>query len=245
MAQYTKFLTVVVGSALIGTSVHAADVSTGVDVNSSYVYHGITYNDGAVLQPWLDVSKNGFGVNVWINFDLGDYGGSLEKNEFSEVDISFYYCSSLAGFDWCATYAEYLYPHVSNAEGTGALRGDREVLFSVDRHLFAGFRMQAKLHYDVDEYNDYYAQLLLAYDHKVNESLSATVSAGGACAGDDMTLTGEGGLHDYDISFSLSWAVREDISLGANIHSVGSLDEDVLPDQDTDIYGGVSLTVTL
>ena len=246
MAQYTKFLTVVAaGSVLIVTSAHAADVSTGVEVNSSYVYHGITYNDGAVIQPWLDVSKNGFGVNVWANFDLDDYGGTLNKNEFSEVDLSVYYCSSLSGFDWCATYAEYLYPNVDNADGTGALGGDREVIFSVDRKLFAGLRTQAKLQYNVDGINDLYARLLLAYDHQINEALSATVSASGAYAGDDMTLTGEGGLHDYDISFSLSWAVSEDISLGANIHSVGSLDEDVLPDQDTDIYGGLSLTATL
>ena len=245
MTSFIKCLAAVFASTLITTSAHAVEVSTGIDINSSYSYHGITYNDGAVIQPWLDVSKNGFGVNVWGNFDLDDYGGSLEKNEFSEVDLSVYYCSSMAEFDWCVTYAEYLYPHVANAEGDGALRGDREVVFSLDRDLFAGFRIQTKFHYNVDEINDLYARLLLTYDHKINKVLNATVSASGAYAGDDMTLTGEGGLHDYDISFSMTWAFRENMSIGANIHSIGSLDEDVLPDQDIDFYGGLSFTASL
>lgn len=245
MTHYTKLLTAVAGSTLIVTSAQAANVSTGVDIKSSKVYHGITYNDGVVIQPWVDVNKNGFGVNVWASFDIDDYDGYLEKNKFSEVDLSVYYCSSLVGFAWCATYAEYLFPHVANAEGSDAQDGVREVLFSIDRNLFAGLRSQAKFHYDVDGINDLYARLLLAYDYKINEALSATVSASGAYAGDDMALTGEGGLHDYDISFSVNWTLNENISIGANIHSVGSLDEDVLPDQDTDIYGGLFLTATL
>uniref|UniRef100_UPI0040565732 TorF family putative porin n=1 Tax=Candidatus Electrothrix sp. TaxID=2170559 RepID=UPI0040565732 len=247
MTNFIKFLTAVFASNLLAISAHAADaeVSTSVDLNSAYCYHGITYNDGVVIQPGLDISKNGFGINVWTNFDLGDYDGTLAKNEFSEVDLSAYYCSSVAGFDWCLTYAEYLFPHVANAEGNGALEGTREVIFALDRDLFAGFRAQTKLQYDVDEINDLYARLLLAYDHKINEVLSATVTASGAYAGDDVALTGKGGLHDYDISFSMTWKFSEDISLGGNVHSIGSLDEDVLPDQEVNFYGGFSLTASL
>lgn len=244
MQHFSRVITSAFASTLIFAAAHAADVSTGVELNSSYIYHGITYNDGAVIQPWLDVSKNGFGINVWANFDLDDYDGYYVKNVFSEVDFSLYYCSSVAEFDICATYAEYLYPNIDDGRG-GALEGDREVLFSFDRALFAGLRTQAKFHINVDGRVEVYGQLLLVYDYKITDKVSAAVSAKGAWVGDDMTITGEEGLHDYDVSFSMTWALNENMSLGANVHSIGSLDEDVLPDQDVDLYGGVSLTATL
>jgi hypothetical protein len=40
---------------------------------------------------------------------------------------------------------------------------------------------------------------------------------------------------------SASYAATEALSIGATLGYVDSLDEDVLPDQDVDFYGGINL----
>ena len=38
-------------------SAFGADVTTAIDVNSAYVWRGITFNDGVVVQPSVDVEE--------------------------------------------------------------------------------------------------------------------------------------------------------------------------------------------
>ncbi|HMA84159.1 MAG TPA: hypothetical protein VKN73_00520, partial [Desulfosalsimonadaceae bacterium] len=50
------------------------------DVVSAYVWRGITFNDGLVVQPYVDVAAgNGFAINVWGNYDIDDYDNTLLK----------------------------------------------------------------------------------------------------------------------------------------------------------------------
>ncbi|MFZ5981206.1 MAG: TorF family putative porin, partial [Candidatus Zixiibacteriota bacterium] len=88
-------LGLVLSSGASGAS--AAQVSAGTDVVSAYVWRGMTFNDEAVVQPYLNVAaENGFGVSVWGNYDVGDYGGTLaQDNEFSEIDLTLTYGFSL------------------------------------------------------------------------------------------------------------------------------------------------------
>ena len=66
------------------TEALAAEANISVDVPSGYVWRGMTFNEGAVIQPSVDAcTAFGFGVNVWGNFDLDDYDGAYEKCEFS------------------------------------------------------------------------------------------------------------------------------------------------------------------
>ena len=51
----------------------------GVDVNSAYVWRGVTRNDGPAVQPWVDLEvAEGFRVHVWGNLDLDDYDGAVD-----------------------------------------------------------------------------------------------------------------------------------------------------------------------
>ena len=68
-----------------------ADVTAAVDVNSAYVWRGITFNDGFVVQPSVDVTAGNFGFNVWGNIDGDDYDDTLDSGEFSEVDLTLTY----------------------------------------------------------------------------------------------------------------------------------------------------------
>ena len=78
MFALTALLVVLVSGIWADTAM-AADASFGADINSAYVWRGITFNDGAVIQPSLDVTTGGFGFNVWGNIDIDDDNGTLDR----------------------------------------------------------------------------------------------------------------------------------------------------------------------
>ena len=93
-AKMTKIILLsifMVMAVLNAGSVFAADVTTAIDVNSAYVWRGITFNDGMVVQPSVDVAAGNFGLNVWGNLDADDYDDSLDSGEFSEIDLTLTY----------------------------------------------------------------------------------------------------------------------------------------------------------
>ncbi len=97
-----------------------ADVTAAVDVNSAYVWRGITFNDGVVVQPSVDVAAGNFGFNVWGNLDVDDYDDTLDSGEFSEIDLTMTYAFEAGPVGLTAGYIEYLFPttDVGGAEGT-------------------------------------------------------------------------------------------------------------------------------
>ena len=62
--------------------------TAGMDINSAYIWRGVTANNGLVFQPSMDIAKNGFDFNVWANYDAADYHDTVEQNKFSEVDLT-------------------------------------------------------------------------------------------------------------------------------------------------------------
>lgn len=211
----------------------AADATAAVDVVSAYVWRGITFNDGLVVQPSLDVSKNGFGINVWGNLDVDDYDDSLDSGEFSEIDLTLSYGLDLDAADVSVGYIEYVFPN--GGEGT------REVFLSVYKDLFAGFTVGIDGYYDFDEVDDYYIDLFAGYAFELENGLALGIGALAGYAGKDMSAGGDGGLHEYTFTADAGYAVSDALSLNAFVAYTDSFDEDVLPDQDINFYGGASI----
>ena len=101
---------VLTASGGFSKNAYAADVTGGVDFASAYVWRGITFNDGMVAQPYLDVASAGFGINIWGNMDIDDYDNTLDSGEFSELDLTLSYGFSLDPVDVRLGYIEYLFP---------------------------------------------------------------------------------------------------------------------------------------
>ncbi|MDR0698448.1 MAG: hypothetical protein LBG28_04400 [Tannerella sp.] len=92
-----------------------AQVSTvvGIDASSAYIFHGMTYNSGFVLQPYLNITGKHFGYLLWSNYNLqsDENGlGYFPASEFTEIDhfISWYIPVAFADFD--LTLGLYNYP---------------------------------------------------------------------------------------------------------------------------------------
>jgi len=84
----SSFCTVLVVYFCSASFVMGADATFAVDTYSAYVWRGITFNEGMVVQPSIDIAKGGFGLNLWGNLDVGSYNETLNEGEFSEVDFT-------------------------------------------------------------------------------------------------------------------------------------------------------------
>ena len=217
-----------------------AGVSVGADVNSAYVWRGRTLNDGVVVQPWLDIGlARGLGLNVWGNLDVGDYDGTFEEGEFSEIRLRGSYGFDVGRVACDVGYIEYLFPVGSS---TNVVRsGTREVYASGEIDIVAGVSGLVAVYYDFDEVKDFYANVGLAYEFEPVERLSTEISATLGYAGEDAAGGTDGGFQEYTLTLAVVYDVGQGIALAGSVAYTDSLDEDVLPEQDVNVYGGISL----
>ncbi|MDZ7832561.1 MAG: hypothetical protein U5L07_12480 [Desulfobacterales bacterium] len=208
-----------------------AEATAGADVASAYVWRGITFNDGFVVQPYVDVAAgNGFAINVWGNYDIDDYDNTLDDNEFSEIDLTLSYGFSLEPVDITVGHIEYLFPN------GGA--GTSEVFLSAYISPLDGISAGIDAYYDYDEVEDYYVSASLAYDVTLDSGLGLGAGASAGYAGEDFTIGPDDGFHEYTFSANASYPVTDAIGFSAFIAYTDTFDEDVLPEQDVDLFGG-------
>ena len=229
--------------AAAATTADAATATAALDVNSAYVWRGVTFNDGLVLQPSIDVAaENGFSVNVWGNLDIDDYDGTLNDGEFSEVDLTATYAFKLGAVDASVGVIEYTFPN--GAEST------TEIFAGLGYDLGNGFSLSGKVYYDCDQVNDFYVTAGLGYSYSINEKTTLGLSGLIGYAGEDMAEAYGGGtdsgFFNYQLNASIKYKFNDAFGIGANINFTDSMDDDVLTDEkvDTTVFGGVSLTYT-
>lgn len=231
---------------LASSTVWAADVTAALDLNSAYVWRGITFNDGLVAQPSVDVSKNGFGFNVWGNFDLSDYDDQVDENNFSEVDLTVSYGFSLSKLDVGVGLIEYLFPATKKA----TVEGTREIYLSLGYPIIGGLGIGVDFYYDVDEIHSYYADASLTYGIDLAENISLEASGKVGYAEKDWAIASsggaaeDGGMYDYNLGLGVSYAVSDALSVGAAVNYTDTLDDKVLLKDmvKTNFYGGINVS---
>lgn len=232
----------------------AATATVALDTYSAYMWRGLTFNDGFVLQPSIDVSANGFAINVWANYDLDDYNGVVEENQFSEIDLTASYAFKLGAVDASVGIIEYAFPTTYPTSYNGdpkAVKNTAEVFAGLSYDLGRGFVVSSKLYYDIDEVNDFYMTAGLGYSYSVNDKTTLGLSGLISYAGDDFAAfyapdSTDGGFFNYMLTASVKYMVTDAFGVSANINYTDSMDDNVLPDTnvDTTLFGGVSLTYT-
>lgn len=217
------------------SAVTAAEAVLSGDLNSAYVWRGMTFNAGAVFQPAIEVSHAGFGVNVWGNLDIGDYDGTLEDGEFSEIDLTLSYGFGIGAVDISVGYIEYLFPS-SDADGT------REIFVGGSISPIENLTVGADFYYDFDEVEGFYAALSASYGFEPMEKLGLEAGIVIGIADNDFSLGDKGGFNEINLSLSGCYEINDSLSIGAMIAYMNSLDKDVLPEQDVDFYGGANVS---
>jgi len=224
----------------------AATATAALDVNSAYVWRGLTFNNGLVLQPSMDVSHNGFAFNVWGNYDVDDYDGALNDNRFSEVDLTGSYAFKLGKVDASVGIIHYLFPEASDDADSSTT----ELFAGLSYDLGAGFALSTKVYYDFDAVEDFYVTAGLGYSYSINDKTTLGLSGLISYAGEDFTNYYAGGtdsgFFNYTLTASMKYMVTDAFGIGANINYTDSMDDNTLPDEavDTTVFGGISLTYT-
>jgi hypothetical protein len=165
-------------TSVVAVQATAADVTAALDANSAYVWRGLTFNDGFVLQPSVDVAAGGFAFNVWGNFDVNDYDGAVSEGEFSEVDLTLSYTFDLGAVSVDIGVIEYLFP--AGGDST------TELFAGMGYELGAGFSLAATLYYDIDQVDDYYLTAGIDYAYAINDQVSLGLGGLVSYAGEDF-----------------------------------------------------------
>lgn len=209
----------------------AAEATVGVDFASAYVFRGVTFNDGLVAQPSIEVSGLPITLGVWANMDLDDYGGTLDDGQFSEIDLYGSYEYSLSDLVGLSVgYTEYTYPQGSEA--------DREVSLGVALSTVLSPSLTAYYGVDGGIDGDLYVEAgiehAIALSEDVELGLSATV---GYLSPDE----GKDGFHNATVSASTGFG-----PVGVSLAYIAQLDDEVLTDEsyDVEVVGTVGFSKT-
>ncbi|MDY6906542.1 MAG: MltA-interacting MipA family protein [Thermodesulfobacteriota bacterium] len=243
MRRFGVLLMMVTAMAVgFGGNALAADVSAGADVVSAYVWRGITFNDEAVVQPYVDVTaENGININVWGNYDLGDYNETVDNGEFSEIDLTLSYGFSLDPVDITVGHIEYLFPGVNGDQGTS------ELFIGASVSPLEGLSAGIDFYYDYDEGEEYYTAASLSYDFELPGGVGIGLGGSAGYAGNKYAADGDHDFYDYNLSCSASYAVTDAVGVSAFIAYTDSFDDDntlTKPDLDVDVYGGGGFSVS-
>jgi len=246
-----KIITTTIAAGLVA-SVATAGVDVTADFASAYVFRGATFNDGFVVQPGIEASGLGlpeaYGavlVGAWGNFDVDDYGGTLDSSQFSEID--WYAAYSLPGFvdglDLFVGFTEYTY---MDPTGAGGIPADKEVNLGAGYEI-KGIALGATAYLGVGggiNGNAYY-DLSASYAYEVTDELELSA---GVLIGYFDPNAGTSGLNDGVFDLGASYALGEIWSIGASVAYIAQLDDTVLVDvdqpggtYDVDLVGMLSL----
>ena len=222
----------------------AADVSAALDINSAYVWRGITFSKGGVAQPSLDVSgvkvgQVGLGVNVWSNFNLSSWEGRVQNGQFSALDLTLT-ASLPKGFK--ASYIEYVFAVGGTTKPGPAEPSTREIMVSWSRAM--PITPTVCLYYDVEQIKDVFLLASLARRLELSKKAAATLTAEGGYTGKKFARYysgAKGGLYHFNLTGRVSYQVREKLSLSGLVGYTDGFDRAVLPKQDARFYYGLSV----
>ncbi len=227
-------------------------VAATLDLYSAYVWRGMVITDRPVYQPGATLSYDtgDFGTlsaNVWANADMSDHAGHRTGAGLNEIDYTAAYSVDISDFTLGAGHIWYTFP---KASGQDYYNSTREVYASVAYNNDIVTPSLA-VYYDYALMDGYYglAALNKSIDLTDQLSLGLTASLG---AGDEDYMGYFGvdgaGLMDFNLGASLTYALTDNLSVGAKVMWTSLIDGDA---RDAEAYyaedllwGGLNLAAS-
>jgi len=234
--------------AVPATSYAENSAGASVDVMSQYVWRGIAFSNGLVMQPSVDFNLGALNVNMWSNIDM-DPMGTEETSAYNETDLTIGYALPFEPVNMGIGYIYY-------SLGDPAL-DTHEVYLSVGKEL-GHVTPYLNIYWDVDEGSGIYAQLGADYSLELSEKASLSVGAYLSYVADNKVLLVDvngqetSDLYNAEISVGLEYALSDTLSISPMLSYSTSMSDDAEAsikgmsyDGKTDsvTYGGVSLAL--
>ncbi|MBW1913591.1 MAG: hypothetical protein JRI86_01510 [Deltaproteobacteria bacterium] len=194
----------------------AADVTGGVDFASSYVFRGVTLNNGPVAQPHMEVYGKTFTFGVWGNFDIDDsYWNVPCDNQFSEIDLWFSVPLLTENVPADFTYYDRTY-----ASGTSR-ESDRELMISFRYDTPLNTTLDFSYGVDGEVNRDLYVEMSISYEYGFRGNGTFEIGASTGYLNPDK---GKRGFSNYTLS-----ATFNQNNKGLSLIHVVQMDDEVLP----------------
>lgn len=154
------------------------------DFNYRYVWHGIAFSRGPVLQPSAYISKYDLTFTVWSNVNLNN---EPQRGEVTETDLIFGYSRTWEGWKAEAGYYVYL-----NRPPHGASDPATSEIWTKVSHAAGPVSIFTTHTFDVHSYRGaYYGDAGVGFERKLRRAtINSTVSAGWASAKFNETYVG-------------------------------------------------------
>ena len=210
--MYKKLLKILVMTGLVALTFgslpalaedDSLSISADVDVYSQYIWRGYAYSyESIVLQPSVTLGYDGFGLNVWGNFDT-DYSDIFNTGEtgadYNETDITLSY-------DWSYDIVKI---------GVGYIYYDLDVEDTQEFYLSASIEayLNPKITFyrDVDAAKGWYVNLGLGHSYAVTNAIVLDVS--GSIGYYDLDDDSYHAVHDANLSVSSTFAINDHFSM--------------------------------
>ncbi|HVR28247.1 MAG TPA: TorF family putative porin [Thermoanaerobaculia bacterium] len=221
----------------------AAEVTAtyALDFASAYVWRGITVTDGGVFQPSITIAHDGgFAFNTWGNLDITDDNDL--SGQFHEIDlVPSYTFPSDGRFTATIGLIEYLFPNTGGGHGT---ESTREAFLSLG---WSGTVSPVlAIYYDFDQVDDIYANFGISFSNEIATDTTWRLALTAGYAGEDFASSyvggTESGLFDGRATLTLAYAPDGKWGIAGYVAYSDSLDDDVLPEQEVDFFGGISFS---
>jgi hypothetical protein len=212
-----------------------ATATLDVPVLSAYVWRGQVLNDEAVVQPSLTVSKGGFAINIWENFNLTD-AVTGDANEFSEYDFGLSY-STTCPFTGAAVslgLVDYTFPNqtILTAEGNSALVADTREAYVTLGFGECPLAPTLWISYDFKEADGFYANLAVSHSFelakdKASLALGASVGAGSSDYNAFYFGVEDDALNDANVSLSVPVTITPNLTITPGVSYTMLLDSEI------------------
>lgn len=208
----------------------AVSVNADLPVLSAYVWRGQVLNDEAVFQPALNLSKGGFGLNVWGNYNLTD--AVADAGECSEIDLTASYGGKVGPLQYGLGVIEYSFPNQTLVSGSNSVAypGTREVYVSLslpDLPVVPSL----SVYRDIDEGECFYGSIGLGYSREImaKTTLGLTASLGMGDSDYDRFYFGvdKAKIGDANVGATLTYEVTPNLTLVPGIQYTWLPDDDI------------------
>jgi hypothetical protein len=208
----------------------AVAVNADLPIASAYVWRGQVLNDEAVFQPALNLSKGGFGLNVWGNENLTD--AVADAGKFSEIDLTASYGGKIGPVQYGFGIIEYLFPNQtliveSNSVGYPSTR---EVYVSASLPDLPVVPVLT-VYRDVDEGDCFYGSFSLGHSRGITEKMTLGLSASIGFGDRDYNAfyfgVDEAKVNDANVGATLTYQARPNLAITPGIQYAWLPDGDI------------------
>ena len=216
------------------------EIGAEIDFNSQYIWRGMEYSKGAIMNPQAWITWKEWTFYVWSNMVLND---EPTQGDFNEFDYYLTYSKELGKFTLEPSVVYYMYLDQEDSPDTA----EASIYLSYD---FSPFEIFTRHTVDFVAYDwAYFIENGVTYTQELNDKLSfeSTVSVGNGNNRFNKAYVGvnENAWNYIEFDFSFTYNITDNVYVRPHAEYVVILDHDLRNELDNTVFNaGGAIGVT-